>query len=55
VGHTVGNFKLPFSSSLKIEQFGMPLLTGRLAGWKKLYLSKGGQGHSQQKHIIFPS
>ena len=33
----------------------MPLLMGRLAGWKKLYLSKGGKGHSQQKHIIFPS
>ena len=55
VGRKVGNFKLPFSSSLKIEQFGMPLLMGRLAEWKKLYLSKGGKGHSQQKHVIFPS
>ena len=55
VSRKVGNFKRPFSSSFKIEQFGMPLLMGRLAGWKKLYLSKGGKGHSQQKHIIFPS
>ena len=54
VGRKVGNFKQPFSS-LKIEQFGMPLLMGRLAGWKKLYLSKGGKGHSQQKYVIFPS
>lgn len=54
VGRKVGNFKQPFSS-LKIEQFGMPLLMGRLAEWKKLYLSKGGKGHSQQKYVIFPS